>query len=87
MARYLERVENLARLIDVTQTFESPGREAESWAALVAINADEAGLAARGLAIDGPTREALLPARARQPEQRSPPRSRPPAPTPASCAR
>ncbi len=55
MARYLERVENLARLIDVTQTFESPGREAESWAALVAINSDEAGLAARGLAMDGPS--------------------------------
>ncbi len=52
MARYLERVENLARLIDVTQTFESPGREAESWAALVAINADQAGLQARGLQID-----------------------------------
>jgi len=40
MARYLERVENLARLIDVTQTFESPGREAESWTALLAIYAD-----------------------------------------------
>ena len=52
MARYLERVENLARLIDVTQTFESPGREAESWAALVAIMADEAGLQERGLALD-----------------------------------
>ncbi len=52
MARYLERVENLARLIDVTQTFESPGREAESWGALVAINADQAGLQERGLAID-----------------------------------
>ena len=53
MARYLERVENLARLIDVTQTFESPGREAESWTALVAINADEAGLA--GQPIDAVT--------------------------------
>ncbi len=52
MARYLERVENLARLIDVTQTFESPGREAESWTALVAIMADEAGLKERGLAVD-----------------------------------
>ena len=50
MARYLERVENLARLVDVTQTFETPGREAESWYALVRINADEAGFAARGLA-------------------------------------
>ena len=52
MARYIERVENLARLIDVTQTFESPGREAESWAALVAIMADNAGLQERGLAMD-----------------------------------
>ena len=53
MARYLERVENIARLIDVTQTFESPGREAESWAALIAINADGEGFAARGLPVDG----------------------------------
>jgi uncharacterized alpha-E superfamily protein len=53
MARYLERVENLARLIDVTQTFESPGREAEAWAALVAIYADEPRL--QGRPIDGPT--------------------------------
>jgi len=49
MARYLERVENLARLIDVTQSFESPGRETESWFALVRINADEEGFARRGL--------------------------------------
>lgn len=41
MARYLERVENLARLIDVVQSFENPGREAESWSALVAIIADD----------------------------------------------
>jgi uncharacterized alpha-E superfamily protein len=49
MARYLERVENIARLVDVTQSFSSPGREGESWYALVRINADEAGFAARGL--------------------------------------
>lgn len=41
MARYLERVENLARLIDVSQSFESPGYEAEAWFALIRINADE----------------------------------------------
>jgi uncharacterized alpha-E superfamily protein len=41
MARYVERVENLARLIDVTQTFESPGREDEAWSALLRINADD----------------------------------------------
>jgi uncharacterized alpha-E superfamily protein len=50
MARYLERVENLGRLIDVTQSFETPGRETESWFALVRINADEEGFARRGLA-------------------------------------
>ena len=53
MARYLERVENLARLIDVTQTFESPGRESESWTALLAINSDEESFAAGGRPIDG----------------------------------
>ena len=41
MARYLERVENLARLIDVAQSFESPGREAEAWSALLAIHSDD----------------------------------------------
>lgn len=41
MARYLERVENVARLIDVTQSFESPGREVDAWYALVRINASE----------------------------------------------
>ena len=52
MARYLERVENLARLIDVTQSFESPGREDEAWSALIRINADEEGFSARGMAAD-----------------------------------
>jgi uncharacterized alpha-E superfamily protein len=56
MARYIERVENMARQIDVTQTFESPGREAQSWFALVRINADEEGFSERGLA---PTAEAV----------------------------
>lgn len=56
MARYLERVENIARLIDVTQGFESPGREAESWFALVRINADEGSFSKRALE---PTPEAV----------------------------
>ena len=55
MARYLERVENLARLIDVTQTFESPGREAEAWGALVAIMADQEGITERQLPFDAPS--------------------------------
>ena len=49
MARYLERVENIARLVDVTQTFEGPGGRAGSWSALVAINADEPRLKGRRL--------------------------------------
>jgi uncharacterized alpha-E superfamily protein len=52
VARYLERVENIARLIDVTQTFESPGRESESWYAMIRINADEDGFAKAGLKPD-----------------------------------
>ena len=52
LARYLERIENLGRLIDVTQVFESPGRETESWLALLQINADVADFSARGLEPD-----------------------------------
>lgn len=60
MARYLERIENLARLIDVSQSFESPGREAEAWSALLAIHSDEARFAAAGLAPDdGPDPESV----------------------------
>ena len=53
MARYVERVENLARLIDITQTFESPGREDEAWSALLRINADEARFLDAGGTLDG----------------------------------
>jgi uncharacterized alpha-E superfamily protein len=52
MARYMERVENLARLIDVTQTFESPGREDEAWSALLRINADVNVFAERGMGLE-----------------------------------
>jgi uncharacterized alpha-E superfamily protein len=51
MARYLERIENLARLVDVTATVESPGQEAESWLALVRINADADEFFGRGLVV------------------------------------
>ncbi len=54
MARYLERVENLARLIDVAQSFESPGREAEAWSALLSINADAERFAAADPAAHDP---------------------------------
>lgn len=47
MARYLERVENLARVLDVTQTFEASGRAAQAWESVVRINADEEAFRAR----------------------------------------
>jgi uncharacterized alpha-E superfamily protein len=40
MARYLERAENLARILDVTQSFESPMNPGQAWDSVVAINAD-----------------------------------------------
>jgi uncharacterized alpha-E superfamily protein len=52
MARYLERVENLARLIDVTQSFESPGFETDAWWGLIRINADEERFKERGFSAD-----------------------------------
>jgi uncharacterized alpha-E superfamily protein len=52
MARYLERVENLARLIDVTQSFESPGFETDAWLGLIRINADEENFRKRGFSVD-----------------------------------
>ncbi len=52
MARYLERVENMARLIDVTQSFESPGFETEAWFGLIRINADEKNFLERGFSGD-----------------------------------
>lgn len=47
MARYLERVENLARVLDVTQTFEASGRPSQAWESVVRINADEKEFARR----------------------------------------
>jgi len=42
LARFIERAENLARILDVNETF-SRGRSAgESWLSIVRLNADEA---------------------------------------------
>ncbi len=41
MARYMERIENLARVLDVTRTFARDGDDGPSWVAVVRINADE----------------------------------------------
>jgi uncharacterized alpha-E superfamily protein len=40
-ARYMERIENLARLLDVTKTFSRDGGEGRNWLAILHINGDE----------------------------------------------
>ena len=39
-ARYMERIENLARLLDVTKTFASEGEAGRNWLSLLRINGD-----------------------------------------------
>ncbi len=46
-ARYMERIENLARILDVTETFMRTGGGAHGWLSIVQINADEAAFFAR----------------------------------------
>lgn len=41
LARYVERVENLARILDVTQVFARDERDGGHWRAALRINADE----------------------------------------------
>ena len=41
-ARYMERIENLARLLDVTKTFASEGEAGRNWLSLLRINGDGA---------------------------------------------
>jgi uncharacterized alpha-E superfamily protein len=41
MARYMERAENIARLLDVHETFARDSRGATNWLAIVQLNADE----------------------------------------------
>jgi uncharacterized alpha-E superfamily protein len=40
-ARYMERVENLARILDVTDTFVRHGADQSGWVSIIQINADE----------------------------------------------
>jgi uncharacterized alpha-E superfamily protein len=41
LARYMERVENLARILEVTDTFVRHGADQSGWLSIVQINADE----------------------------------------------
>jgi uncharacterized alpha-E superfamily protein len=42
LARYMERIENLARLLDVTKTFARDAESGRNWLSLLRINGDEA---------------------------------------------
>jgi uncharacterized alpha-E superfamily protein len=46
-ARYMERIENLARLLDVTKTYASEGEAGRNWLSLLRINGDGAEFFAR----------------------------------------
>jgi uncharacterized alpha-E superfamily protein len=41
LARYMERIENLARILDVTDTFVRHGADRSGWRSVIQINADE----------------------------------------------
>jgi uncharacterized alpha-E superfamily protein len=47
LGRYMERVENLARVLDVTDTFVRHGADQSGWESVVRINADETNFYAR----------------------------------------
>jgi uncharacterized alpha-E superfamily protein len=46
-ARYMERIENLARLLDVTKTFAGDADDSRNWLSLLRINGDQAAFFAR----------------------------------------
>jgi len=41
LARFIERAENLARILDVNETFSRGRSAAQSWLSIVQLNADE----------------------------------------------
>ncbi len=47
LARYMERIENLARILDVTDTFTRSGSDSGAWRSIVQINSDERGFDAK----------------------------------------
>jgi len=55
MARYMERIENVARILDVTRTYARDGDDGPSWVAVVRTNADEEDFFARHTAASADT--------------------------------
>jgi uncharacterized alpha-E superfamily protein len=52
LARYMERIENLARLLDVTKTYARDEGDGRTWRAILRINGDEQGFLARHACAD-----------------------------------
>ncbi|TDH58210.1 hypothetical protein E2C06_33795 [Dankookia rubra] len=57
LARYVERAENLARILDVDATFARNQRGDQDWLPVLQLNADETRFAE---AHDAPTAESVL---------------------------
>ena len=57
LARYMERAENLARILDVNETFAQDGRGPEDWLPIVQLHGDDARFFARH---DAATAEAVI---------------------------
>ncbi len=41
LARYVERAENLARILDVNETFSRDSRGGQNWRSIIQLNSDE----------------------------------------------
>lgn len=57
LARYMERVENLARILEITDTFVRHGADQSGWLSVLQINSDEERFRAKH---DTPTAETVL---------------------------
>ena len=53
LARYVERAENLARILDVNETFSRDSRGAQNWRSIVQLNSDEERFFAGGREVTG----------------------------------
>ena len=47
LARYIERIENLARILDVNETFSRDSKGGQNWLSIIQLNADEEGFFAK----------------------------------------
>ena len=85
LARYMERMENLARILDVTDTFVRHGADQSGWESVVRINADDEAFFKKHRAANGRDGARFLPDRPREPElhrlQHASPRARTRAPS------